>query len=225
MSRKIEYYNFDVKQNGLVTNKNVTIGGSANFDMSGSTGTFKTPTGATTLGGSLTIAAGKNLTMAAGAGAVDFSAASGSFKFPTGAVSGLTQNVINVTTATVTLTAAQSGSIVTFNKADGAVVTLPAPVVGLNYYFVVGTTITSNNAEIDTDAGTTFLAGSVVLGTDNTASKSFLGNGTSHVKVQMNGTTKGGIVGSAIEVVCISATQWSVNGNLAASGTLVTPFA
>lgn len=36
---------------GINTKKNITVGGSANFDMSGSTGTFKTPSGAATLAG------------------------------------------------------------------------------------------------------------------------------------------------------------------------------
>lgn len=40
---------------GINTKKNVTIGGSANFDASGSTGTFKTSTGATTIGGTLAV--------------------------------------------------------------------------------------------------------------------------------------------------------------------------
>ncbi len=48
--RLLEKYLQVVRMDGLQTNKNVTIGGSANFDMSGSTGTFKTPTGAFTLG-------------------------------------------------------------------------------------------------------------------------------------------------------------------------------
>lgn len=49
MTMLFEDYNPFVKQNGFNTNKNITIGGSANFDMSGSTGTFKSPTGTVTL--------------------------------------------------------------------------------------------------------------------------------------------------------------------------------
>lgn len=133
--------------------------------------------------------------------------------------------VISGQGATVTLTAAQSGSVCLFDRAAGIVYTLPAPAVGLYFDFYTTVTITSNAAEVDTDAGTTFLMGSVVLGTDNTASKSFLGNGTSHVKISSNGTTTGGILGGFYRVTCVSATQWSVNGNLAASGVLATPFA
>lgn len=41
-----------VQYGGLKTNKNTSVGGSANIDFSGSTGTFKTSTGVNTFGGS-----------------------------------------------------------------------------------------------------------------------------------------------------------------------------
>ncbi len=63
MARKIEQFIPPILEDGYNSNKNVTLGGSANFDASGSTGTFKTPTGAATLGGSLTVATGKTLTI------------------------------------------------------------------------------------------------------------------------------------------------------------------
>lgn len=176
-----------VMQDGLNTNKTTTIGGSANFDMSGSTGTFK---------------------------------------FPTGGASGGKAVTVSGSGATVTLTASQSGSTILFDRAAGIIFTLPAPSVGLRFNFIVTTTITSNNAEIDTDAGSTFLLGAPNLVVDNSAtSKGFQGNGTSHVKVQMNGTTTGGIKGSYLTFDCVSATVWNVFGNVMASGTLATPFA
>lgn len=134
--------------------------------------------------------------------------------------------VISGQAATASLTAAQSGSSVLFDRAAGIIYTLPAPSVGLFYDFIVTTTITSNNAEIDTDAGTTFLLGNVNSQIDAAATdKAFFGNGTSHVKVQMNGTTTGGIKGTQIRVTCVSSTVWNVTGMLAASGVLATPFA
>lgn len=63
MARKIESYNFDIKQNGLQTAKNVTLLGASNFDASGSTGTFKTPSGVFTLTGGGTVPTGKTLTV------------------------------------------------------------------------------------------------------------------------------------------------------------------
>ena len=49
----------------------------------------------------------------------------------------------SITTATKTLTAADSGTVYGFNKADGIVVTLPTPAAGVHYTFLVETTFTS----------------------------------------------------------------------------------
>lgn len=59
MSRLIEQYVRPILEDGYVSARNMTLQGTATFDMSGSTGTFKTPTGASTLGGTTTMAAGK----------------------------------------------------------------------------------------------------------------------------------------------------------------------
>lgn len=61
-----------------------TASGAVAFDLSGSTGAFKTPTGAGTLSGTTNIAANKNLTCSAGTTAVDLSLGTGTFKPPTG---------------------------------------------------------------------------------------------------------------------------------------------
>lgn len=218
MAKKLEDYIPVVMESGITSNKS--------FDMSGSTGTFKTPTGAATLGGSLTLAAGKSITGAAGAGAVDFSAMTGTFKFPTGLVSGDTRNIISGSGATATLTAAQTGSIVLFDRAAGIVFTLPAPSVGLYFDFITTVTITSGAAEVDTDAGSTFVLGAVELLTSASATTfAAYANGTSHVKISSNGTTTGGIKGSQFRMTCVSATVWNVTGLLAGSGVLATPFA
>src|SRR5213080_2051931 len=88
-----------VKYSAVNTNQNVTIGGSANFDASGSTGTFKTTTGVTTVGGALTVT-----------GVATFTAAPVMTLAPTGpqvravALSALAG-------ATVVLTAADSGKV------------------------------------------------------------------------------------------------------------------
>lgn len=134
------------------------------------------------------------------------------------------QNVISVTAATRTLLASETGSIVLF-AGTSMIITLPAPVVGL-YYTFISTVTASTNQEIDTDGAATFLQGAPNVVVDNSAtSKAFAGNGTSHVKYQMNGTTKGGIIGSWIRLECVTATQWQVTGNLLGSGTLATGFA
>jgi hypothetical protein len=142
-----------------------------------------------------------------------------------GVTNGL-QPIISGQGATATLTAAQSGSVCLFDRAAGIVYTLPAPSVGLYFDFLTTVTITSNAAEVDTDAGTTFLMGAVELLTSASAvTFAAYGNGTSHVKISSNGTTKGGILGSQYRITCVSATQWNVTGLLAGSGALATPFA
>ena len=132
--------------------------------------------------------------------------------------------VVSGSGATVTLTTQQSGSTCLFDRAAGIVYTLPPPQVGLWYDFVVVTTITSNNATVITDVGTTFVQGSVRIASSGTAGD-FQGNGTSHVKIQMNGTTTGGVLGTRIRVVCVTATQWQIDGSIQGSGVAATPFA
>lgn len=140
-------------------------------------------------------------------------------------------NVVANSGATVTLAAAQSGSTVLFDRAAGIVYTLPAPQVGLRYRFMTTVTITSNAAKIITDAGTTLLIGNVVNNTANATPgandgpKTFAANGSTHIALSMNGTTTGGIIGSYFDIVCVSSTQWAVNGVLLGSGTVATPFA
>lgn len=125
-----------------------------------------------------------------------------------------------------TLLASESGALCLFDAAAGIIYTLPAPVIGLYYDFWTTVTITSNNATVITDAGTTFVMGAASLVVDNSATgKGFQGNGSSHIKIQSNGTTTGGVLGSWFRAVCVSATKWSINGTLMASGTIATPFA
>jgi len=143
----------------------------------------------------------------------------------TGSKIGGKGNVIASASATPTLTAAQTGAILLFDRASGVTYTLPAPALGLEFTFIVTVTITSSNAKVITDAGTTLLAGIIVSGLDNTANKQWVGNGSSHLAVTQNGTTTGGIVGSWLKFTCVTTTLWSVQGMIVASGTTATPFA
>lgn len=140
-------------------------------------------------------------------------------------------NSISGSGATVTLTAAQSGSTALFDRAAGIVYTLPAPEVGLLYKFFVSTTITSNAAKIITNAAAVYLLGNVLTNTVGATPaaadgpKTFAGNGSTHIAISMSGTTTGGIIGTWIECECISSTLWAVRGVVCASGTIATPFA
>lgn len=134
--------------------------------------------------------------------------------------------VISSSGATVTLTAGQTGATCLFDRAAGIVYTLPAPVVGLTFKFIVSTTITSNAAKIITDAGTTLLIGSIVVEKDSDGTLlGCFGDGSTHVAVSMNGTTTGGVIGTELTFTCVTATKWNVSGLVHASGVIATPFA
>lgn len=61
MSVLLENYIPLIQQQGLNTNKNVTLGGTSAFDASGSTGTFKTSSGLMTATGGISIPTGKTI--------------------------------------------------------------------------------------------------------------------------------------------------------------------
>lgn len=133
-----------------------------------------------------------------------------------------------VSVGATTLTAQQTGSTVLFNAAAGFTVTLPAPVIGLRFRFLVTVTNTSVNHKIITDAGTTFLKGEPMHYVDATTPsatagpKGFNYDGSTHIACLMNGTTTGGLFGTDIQVYCYSATQWLISGNIICSGTIAT---
>lgn len=140
---------------------------------------------------------------------------------------GRTSATVSGSGATATLTAAQSGSIVLMDRAAGIVFTLPVPTAGMVFTFVTTVTVTSNTYKVITDAGTTLATGSLLASSDNLASKSFLGNGTSHIATIMNSASSnatGGIIGSVQEWRAVSSTLWSVTGTIVASATPTTPW-
>lgn len=131
-----------------------------------------------------------------------------------------------------TLTAANSGSINLFDDAAGITYTLPStPVAGQNFEFIWTVTQTSSAHVVTAGAGI-FLLGAVTMfsGEDVTPSatlgpKMFAGNGTTHIKVTMNGTTTGGGAGSWLRFRALSATQWYVYGIVKSpSGSIATIF-
>lgn len=194
---------------GINTNKNVTIGGSANFDASGSTGTFKTPTGTLTLGGNVS---------AAGTVSLDMSGSSGTFKFPTGAitfgggtVSGFAAPVVQsaLAGATVALTAAQSGSVCINRSTSGSPSwTLPAAAAGLEFTF-----ITAN-----TTAGFTITTGTaaVIHAKTNATGTAITSTATTGAITNTQATA---VVGDCLQLVCDGTNWWPMaqSGIFAAS--------
>lgn len=148
----------------------------------------------------------------------------GPVTFMSSVVGGL--QTVSTYTTTQALTAAQSGSVILWNAAAGFTITLPAPVVGVQFLLAVLTSVTSSNHKVITDASTTFLVGGLALGeVAATTAPLFPANGSTIRSVTMNGTTTGGLIGTYMELTCINSTQWLIQGQVLGSGSLATPFA
>lgn len=128
------------------------------------------------------------------------------------------------TAAATTLTAVQSGALVLMDAAAGYTITLPAPIIGMQFEFLQTVTQTSGTQKIITSASTIFLLGEVLTFTTATASPAgFAFDGSTHVAYASNGTTSGGIIGTRIKVEALSTTVWAITGVVVGSGTIVTP--
>ena len=94
--------------------------------------------------------------------------------------------------------------------------------IGASFYFYIETAAT--DLDIKTD-GTDKFKGAVIVAVDNGSKKAFVPGATNDV-MTLNGSTKGGIVGSVVQVTAIDAATYLVhNSLLIGSGTIVTPFA
>jgi len=148
--------------------------------------------------------------------------------------------VVSLTADTTLTVATHAGRILTCNDADGKF-TLPsitsgsaAEVAGANDYNVLsnlGCTYTfwvqtlATDMDIKTD-GTDRFFGAVFIGIDSEATgETFLSSSGSNDVMTMNGTTKGGIVGSFVQFTAIASAAYYVSGSLIGSGTIATPFA
>lgn len=200
MSIKLEEMFNEIRYNGINTAKDITTTG--NLSVTGTS---------------------------AFTGVATFTAAPVFTAAPTGQK---TENVL-ASSGNTTITAATSGSVRLFDSASTTAYTLPAPVVGLYYDFLWTALETGGqNHSITTDAGTTFLTGYITMFSDVNVTpsatlgpKGFAGDGSTHIKITMNGTTTGGGIGTRLRFTCISSTVWAVTGTVRSpSGTIATPF-
>ena len=138
-------------------------------------------------------------------------------------------------TASIALTVAQSGSIITGNAAAGMTVTLPAAEAGLHFSIHVGTTITSNAFTISGATSADTLQGmlisqdftdlgSITLLNESVATVGFDQPIAADHQIVMDGSTKGGKLGSIVHCTAISAIIWNIDGFLSSDGTLATTF-
>ena len=170
-----------------------------------------------------------------------FDDSSNQFFISDGSTAGGTALVLNTLrnvaafTASTSLTTAQSGSVITGNAAAGMTVTLPAAAAGLQDSIHVGTTITSNAFTItgatsaDTMQGQLISndftdLGSLTIMNENVATVAFDQPAAADHQIVMDGTTKGGKLGSFVNCVAISDSKWFVDGFLSSDGSLATCF-
>ena len=131
-------------------------------------------------------------------------------------------NIVEITADTTLTFNDHAGRIIEVNDADG-VITLPSiksGELGAKYTFFIGTAITG---KIKTD-GTDKYVGSIMVAVDDGAKKSFIPGATNDV-IDMNDGTKGGKVGSYIEITALATAEYMVQAVLIGSGSVATPFA
>jgi hypothetical protein len=146
---------------------------------------------------------------------------------------GIHREVITFSTAGVglvnyQLTPDQSGALVIFNSLTGNLVTLPSPVKGMQFEFIIQIARTSNESKIVTKLiATEFMLGTVISASETVAEgmDCFTANGSTHVSYSANGTTTGGEVGTRLVFTALSSTQWLIKGvNQGSGGAVDDPF-
>jgi len=133
------------------------------------------------------------------------------------------ESLVDVTAATLTLTAAlHAGRTLMLNRAAGVALTLPEAIGSGNKYTVfVETTATGAHSIVSEGAGK--FAGGVAIATD-IAGVVMLANSAADVGLSMSGTTTGGVKGSFYSVTDVAPDLWMVDGFLISTGTEASPF-
>ena len=143
--------------------------------------------------------------------------------------------VVSLTADTTLTVAAHAGRVLLTNDADGKFtlpsidVTTPGDPTDPNQLNNLGATFTflvitaATDMDILTD-GTDKFVGGLYLGKSDAAGKTFMSGGSNDV-ITMNGSTKGGIVGTVVTCYAAASAKYVVSGTALASGTVVTPFA
>ena len=161
---------------------------------------------------------------------------SGPVKSLAGFISAGVNNSVSLTADTTLTVDAHAGKILLCNDADGKF-TLPSIVtttpsdptdpnqtnnIGATFNFYIETAAT--DLDIKTD-GTDKFKGAILIAINDSTKKAFV-PGASNDVITMNGSTKGGIVGSIVSCTAIDTATYLVhNSLLIGSGTIVTPYA
>jgi|TARA_R110000803_G_scaffold79859_2_gene145595 hypothetical protein len=137
-------------------------------------------------------------------------------------------NVVTITDATYTVTAAQSGTTFIFSRAAGIVVTLPeltAAASGEQYTFIVGTTFTGAG-QINTGATADLYNGFAIMSDPGTAgdTNTFIPDQSNDDTIDLGAIEQGWLSGGMITLTAQSATRWHCAAYLLGDATLATPF-
>ena len=162
---------------------------------------------------------------------------SGPVKSLAGFITAGVNSSVSLSADTTLTVAAHAGKIIMLNDADGKF-TLPsissatpndptspdqANNIGASFFFFYVETA-ATDLDILTD-GTDKFVGAVIVAIDDSTKKAFVPAASNDV-ITLNGSTKGGIVGSVIKVTAIDTATYLVHDSLLiGSGTIVTPFA
>ena len=123
--------------------------------------------------------------------------------------------------------ATHTGRVILLDTAAGTTITLHAATgSGAHYRFLVSVTPTSNQHRINVTGDDEFV-GQIVQAADGGSTVVVYEalNTVDNDRINMNGTTQGGVVGDYIEVIDYLADNWFVHGHTSATGTEATPFA
>ena len=133
--------------------------------------------------------------------------------------------VTSITTATYTVTAAQSGTHFSLNRAAGMTVTLPTCAAGLVYHFSVGTTFTSAGL-INTAATDELYVGGLTIVDPGTVGDTnfFQPDVTDDDTIDLGKIEQGWLQGGQFKLVGLRATRWHVEGTLVGDAIAETPF-
>ncbi len=117
----------------------------------------------------------------------------------------------------------QSGSLIVFDKVGGLDVTLPKASRGIHYDFAVKTDVSGDTYEVITGETDDKIRGTLVGSVNDAKGKSFVA--TDADKIEMDGTTKGGLRGTFFTLTCDDDGKWNVWGFNNSTATAITPFA
>lgn len=161
---------------------------------------------------------------------------SGPVKSLAGFITAGVNSSVSLSADTSLTVATHAGKIILLNDADGKF-TLPSIVsttpddptspsqtnnIGASFFFYVETAAT--DLDILTD-GTDKFVGAAMVAVDDGSKKAFIPAASNDV-MTLNGSTKGGLVGSVVKVTAIDSATYLVHDTLLlGSGTIVTPFA